>query len=167
MWDCPKCGEKIEDQFDSCWNCAGKQNASGITTSALERVLVVFIGLCVAIPLTIYVLHGVGFSRFCHRIADADRITIQGASGSNTITAEKVRDIVQAISSAHRDRGSYAAAFSFRTSFYHGTNYLGEVRVCSDLFLFEGRQYLTRYNALCALNVPQGLYDSTENKGAR
>ncbi len=23
MWTCSKCGEKIEDQFDSCWKCAG------------------------------------------------------------------------------------------------------------------------------------------------
>jgi hypothetical protein len=22
MWTCPKCGEQIEDQFDSCWRCA-------------------------------------------------------------------------------------------------------------------------------------------------
>jgi hypothetical protein len=22
MWNCPKCGEEIEDQFDSCWRCA-------------------------------------------------------------------------------------------------------------------------------------------------
>lgn len=22
MWTCPKCGEQIEDQFDSCWKCA-------------------------------------------------------------------------------------------------------------------------------------------------
>ncbi len=22
MWTCPKCGEKLEDQFDSCWKCA-------------------------------------------------------------------------------------------------------------------------------------------------
>jgi hypothetical protein len=22
MWNCPKCGEEIEDQFDSCWKCA-------------------------------------------------------------------------------------------------------------------------------------------------
>lgn len=25
MWICPKCGENLEDVFDSCWNCAGKQ----------------------------------------------------------------------------------------------------------------------------------------------
>ena len=23
MWVCPKCKETIEDQFDSCWKCAG------------------------------------------------------------------------------------------------------------------------------------------------
>jgi hypothetical protein len=23
MWKCPKCNETIEDQFDSCWKCAG------------------------------------------------------------------------------------------------------------------------------------------------
>jgi hypothetical protein len=23
MWICPKCKESIEDQFDSCWKCAG------------------------------------------------------------------------------------------------------------------------------------------------
>ncbi len=22
MWTCPKCGEQLEDQFDSCWKCA-------------------------------------------------------------------------------------------------------------------------------------------------
>jgi hypothetical protein len=25
MWTCPKCGEAIEGQFDSCWKCAGKE----------------------------------------------------------------------------------------------------------------------------------------------
>ena len=24
MWICPKCREKIEDQFDTCWRCAAK-----------------------------------------------------------------------------------------------------------------------------------------------
>ena len=23
MWTCPQCGERLEDQFDSCWKCAG------------------------------------------------------------------------------------------------------------------------------------------------
>jgi len=25
MWICPKCKESIEDQFDSCWKCAGAE----------------------------------------------------------------------------------------------------------------------------------------------
>jgi hypothetical protein len=24
MWTCPQCKERIEDQFDSCWQCAGE-----------------------------------------------------------------------------------------------------------------------------------------------
>lgn len=28
MWTCPKCNESIEDQFDSCWKCAGAAQAS-------------------------------------------------------------------------------------------------------------------------------------------
>ncbi len=23
MWTCPKCKEELEDEFDSCWKCAG------------------------------------------------------------------------------------------------------------------------------------------------
>ena len=26
MWYCPKCGESLEDQFDTCWKCAGEGN---------------------------------------------------------------------------------------------------------------------------------------------
>src|SRR4051812_32961357 len=25
MWRCPKCNENVEDQFDSCWKCAGTE----------------------------------------------------------------------------------------------------------------------------------------------
>jgi hypothetical protein len=34
MWTCPKCGEQLEDQFDSCWKCAGtpEQKRSASTT---------------------------------------------------------------------------------------------------------------------------------------
>lgn len=27
MWTCQKCGEQIEDQFDSCWKCAAARQA--------------------------------------------------------------------------------------------------------------------------------------------
>ena len=30
MWKCEQCGEEHEDQFESCWNCAGQRSASDI-----------------------------------------------------------------------------------------------------------------------------------------
>ena len=27
MWKCERCGEEIEDQFKSCWKCAGQEAA--------------------------------------------------------------------------------------------------------------------------------------------
>jgi hypothetical protein len=30
MWTCSKCGEKIEDQFDSCWKCSTPRNTSAV-----------------------------------------------------------------------------------------------------------------------------------------
>lgn len=34
MWICDKCGEKIEDQFDSCWKCAGEPDKIGLPIGA-------------------------------------------------------------------------------------------------------------------------------------
>jgi hypothetical protein len=34
MWTCPKCGEKIEDQFDSCWHCETPRPVAGSETPA-------------------------------------------------------------------------------------------------------------------------------------
>jgi hypothetical protein len=28
MWNCPKCNEEIEDQFDECWKCAEENLSS-------------------------------------------------------------------------------------------------------------------------------------------
>jgi hypothetical protein len=35
MWTCQKCGEKVEDQFDSCWNCSTPK--SGVQIAAAEN----------------------------------------------------------------------------------------------------------------------------------
>jgi len=37
MWSCPECGEKIEDQFDSCWKCAGRPVAPDGTVVPVEK----------------------------------------------------------------------------------------------------------------------------------
>jgi hypothetical protein len=42
MWTCPKCGEQIEDQFDSCWKCSvgqGKIAAGGGPPAAAGSML--------------------------------------------------------------------------------------------------------------------------------
>jgi len=37
MWNCPKCGEQIEDQFDSCWKCAEVPAVTEQTESSRDR----------------------------------------------------------------------------------------------------------------------------------
>ena len=32
MWSCPKCGEKIEDNFEICWNCGTASDGAGSQT---------------------------------------------------------------------------------------------------------------------------------------
>src|ERR1700735_5462871 len=32
MWSCPKCGEKHDDKFDSCWKCAAQPDVAALTT---------------------------------------------------------------------------------------------------------------------------------------
>ena len=37
MWTCPKCGEKIEDQFDSCWKCAAQPKRTASSPLLSQR----------------------------------------------------------------------------------------------------------------------------------
>jgi hypothetical protein len=37
MRTCPTCGERIEDQFDSCWKCAGRANSAESGKAPLAR----------------------------------------------------------------------------------------------------------------------------------
>jgi hypothetical protein len=43
MWNCKKCGENIEDQFDSCWKCATPRDGprDDVQTVALGNPIVV------------------------------------------------------------------------------------------------------------------------------
>lgn len=50
MWICPDCGEKLEDQFDSCWKCAGKiaiPSATNTTTKRRKGCLATIFGVIV------------------------------------------------------------------------------------------------------------------------
>jgi serpin B len=42
MWTCPKCGEKIEDQFDSCWKCAARPETTVPAPLAARRWMIFF-----------------------------------------------------------------------------------------------------------------------------
>jgi hypothetical protein len=35
MWTCPKCSEKIDDQFDSCWKCTAKPEQADVSPHRL------------------------------------------------------------------------------------------------------------------------------------
>ena len=37
MWTCEKCGEKHEDEFDSCWKCAGEPEKIGLPFTVLMK----------------------------------------------------------------------------------------------------------------------------------
>src|ERR1017187_6940051 len=60
MWTCPKCGEQIEDQFDSCWKCAAslKKRTPSPLFSRQRRLYFLFgivfelvlIALCFLLP---------------------------------------------------------------------------------------------------------------------
>jgi serpin B len=43
MWTCPKCGEKIEDQFDTCWKCAAPPEQPAPPVSAVRRCIRFFL----------------------------------------------------------------------------------------------------------------------------
>jgi hypothetical protein len=36
MWTCAKCGEVIEDQFDTCWKCSTSRSAAAAPTETAE-----------------------------------------------------------------------------------------------------------------------------------
>jgi hypothetical protein len=118
-----------------------------------EQIVIVVVGICVAVLLTRWAWQAVGYEHLSNRIANADRVVVSDGRDSITITGEKVAEIAMTIASAHRDRNHYAAKFSFMTSFYRGTNCLGEVDICSDVFMANGYQYRAKEGALKTLVV--------------
>ena len=116
-----------------------------------EQIVIAVIVICLAVFLTRWAWQAIGYARFSNRIASADRVVVSDGRDSITITGEKVAEIALTIASANRDGGHYRAKFSFMTSFYRGTNCLGEVDICSDLFMANGYQYRAKDGALKTL----------------
>ncbi len=70
MWTCSKCGEVIEDQFDSCWKCAGQPEPG---SSAAPRISYVPARFVVAAALNLFLLM---------RLQDLGRFSTSGAQVS-------------------------------------------------------------------------------------
>jgi hypothetical protein len=50
MWACPKCKEQIDDEFDTCWKCAGSAE-SAPTAQKAKRPLEQFEFICILIAI--------------------------------------------------------------------------------------------------------------------
>ena len=62
MWTCNKCGEELEDQFDSCWQCAGPAERIGLPIGDLiqesDRQIVSGIFLSLGVILATWLCFG-------------------------------------------------------------------------------------------------------------
>ena len=50
MWTCPKCKERIGDEFDSCWRCAGTAESAPSLQKA-KKPLEQFEYICILVAL--------------------------------------------------------------------------------------------------------------------
>ena len=170
MWTCPKCKESIEDQFDTCWKCAGENQQQQPTKKpwSLWLLVAIAVGLFAGIPLTKFLLQTIDGAQLAHRIANSDHVVATftwNNSATVTITGESAIKIVQAVSSAKRDTASYASQFDVRLVFFNGTNSLDEVKNCGQLILHNGKQYHVVSEEMYPLVIPalkKALIDSTE-----
>ena len=118
-----------------------------------EQIVIAIIGICVAVFLTRWAWQAVVYDRFSNRIAKADHIVVSDGRDSIIISGEKVGKIAMAIASSSRDTLHYRAKFSLMTSFYRGTNCLGEIDICNNLFMANGYQYRAKEGDLKKLVV--------------
>jgi uncharacterized membrane protein YvbJ len=64
MQTCPKCGEQIEDGFDSCWKCAGAAQSEATEPATAKKPLQQLELICMFIAmLPSVVFFGLGRSR--------------------------------------------------------------------------------------------------------
>jgi hypothetical protein len=116
-------------------------------------LLIVIIAICVAASLVYYVPQTFEYTRFCHRIAKADRVVATEAPNgpSITITGDKVGDIIRAMKPAHQVPRDIGPQLSIIMRFYSGTNNLGDVWIWSGWFFANGHAYHARGGALGTL----------------
>ena len=111
--------------------------------------------------------------RFAHRIASADRVVASAEHGavSITLTGEDAKTLVQALSSAKRERPPWGMAdaciYDVRITFFEGAQALGDIVSCTQLFILDGKKYRDETGVLGKLAVSpvhQAAYVYTSGK---
>jgi hypothetical protein len=86
-------------------------------------------------------------SRFAAKIARADQVVASTTKGTASITiiGENARRLIEAVSSAKRKRYppgvTDACIYDVKITFLRGTNVLGDILSCKDIFIVSGRKY--------------------------
>jgi hypothetical protein len=107
----------------------------------------------------VYVFVSYPLPRFARRIANADRAVASMKQGavSITIAGEDAKRLVQAISSAKRERPPWgmsdACIYDVRITFFRGTETLGDILSCTRLFIVGGKKYRDETGVLGELAV--------------
>jgi HAMP domain-containing protein len=103
--------------------------------------------LLVVAAAAIYFFVASPLRRFTRRIANVDRVvaTMSKSPVSIAITGEDAKLLVQAVSSAKRERPPWgmgdACIYEVRLAFLEGTNGLGDLLSCGHLFIVSGKKY--------------------------
>ena len=80
---------------------------------------------------------------FSRRIAEADRVVAswEGAAVELTLAGDDLRKLLEATSAARTTRMpniAFMCTYSAKAAFQSGTNVLGEIVICEDLFILDG-----------------------------
>jgi hypothetical protein len=113
----------------------------------------------VTVAVGLYVFVSYPLPRFARRIATADRVVASTKQGpvSITITGENAKTLIQAVSSAKRERPPWgmddACIYDVRITFFEGAEALGDILSCMELFIVDGKKYRDETGMLGKLAV--------------
>ena len=73
--------------------------------------------------------------------ADHIVVTMSRSSVSLTIGGQDAKSVIQAVRSAKRESREDACIYDIKAVFFNGTERLGEIVTCGDLFYFRNKKY--------------------------
>ena len=108
-----------------------------------------FVGALIlpAVAVGLYLFVSYPLARFARRIASADRVVVsmkQGAVSIN-ILGDDAKRVIQAVSSAKGERPPWgmsdACIYDVKITFFKGSEALGDILSCTQLFIVSGKKY--------------------------